>query len=182
MPATQRQILFIHQNFPGQYRHLAPALAAQAGHRVIAMRMGAGGRWNGVEVVGYEVKAPDTGPAHPWLIDLHPKLVRAEALARKAIELRSQGFTPDVIVAHPGWGETLLLHEVWPGVPIGLYCEFFYGAHGADVNFDNEFPPLSDPLANAGRLRVKNVNQLLAFEDARRGIAPTDWQIGRAHV
>ena len=169
-------ILFVHQNFPGQYRHLAPALAARPGYRVAALRLGDGGMWQGVDVIRYQVKAPDTITGHPWLADLHPKMVRAEAAARQALSLREQGFNPDVIIGHPGWGETLLLHEVWPGVPIGLYCEFFYGSHGADVNFDPEFPPTSDPLANAGRLLVKNVNQLLALEHASRGISPTQWQ------
>ena len=170
--------LFIHQNFPGQYRHLAPALAANPKHRVVAMRIGDNLRWQGVEVMGYPIKGENTANGHPWLIDLHPKLIRAEAVARKAIELRDSGFTPDVIIAHPGWGETLLLREVWPTVPIGLYCEFFYSANGADVGFDPEFPPTSDALSNAGRLRVKNVNQLLALEDASRGISPTRWQQG----
>ena len=168
-------ILFIHQNFPGQYRHLAPALAA-TGHRVVAMRVGENARWSGVQVVGYSVKAPEGGPGHPWLADLQPKLVRAEALARTAAELKAQGFEPDLIIGHPGWGETLLLREVWPRAPIGLYCEFYYSANGADVGFDPEFPPSADALSNAGRLRIKNLNQLLAFEDATRGISPTQWQ------
>jgi glycosyltransferase involved in cell wall biosynthesis len=99
-------------------------------------------------------------------------------LARKAIELREQGFTPDAIIGHPGWGETLLLKEVWPRSPIGLYCEFFYSSHGADVGFDPEFPTTLDPIANGGRLRVKNVNQLLALEDAACGVSPTRWQQG----
>ena len=170
--------LFIHQNFPGQYRHLAPALARSAGNQVVALRIGESLRWQGVDIVGYPVKAPAETAQHPWLSDLQPKLVRAEALARKAVELRDQGFTPDAIIGHPGWGETLLLKEVWPGAPIGLYCEFFYSSHGADVGFDPEFPTTLDPIANGGRLRVKNVNQLLALEDAACGISPTRWQQG----
>lgn len=30
------KILFVHQNFPGQFLHLAPALAAR-GHKVLAL-------------------------------------------------------------------------------------------------------------------------------------------------
>ena len=168
--------LFVHQNFPGQYRHLAPVLARDPSNRVLAIRIGESTRWQGVDVIGYQVKPPTEPTPHPWLADLQPKLVRAEALARKASELKQQGFRPDAIIAHPGWGETLLLKEIWPDVPIGLYCEFYYSSNGADVGFDPEFPPAADPLANGGRLRVKNVNQLLALEDAARGISPTQWQ------
>lgn len=98
-------ILFVHQNFPGQYRHLAPALAARPGYRVAALRLGDGGMWQGVDVIRYQVKTPDTITGHPWLADLHPKMVRAEAAARQALSLREQGFNPDVIIGHPGWGD-----------------------------------------------------------------------------
>ncbi|MBM3408758.1 MAG: glycosyltransferase [Betaproteobacteria bacterium] len=168
--------LFVHQNFPGQYRHLAPALARSKEHRVIGVRIGDDTSWQGISVRGYRVSPPGGGAGHPWLTDLQPKLIRAEAMARLALKLREENFVPDAIIAHPGWGETLLLPDVWPGVPIGLYCEFFYSSDGADVGFDPEFPPTSEPLANSGRLRLKNVNQLLAMEDATRGISPTQWQ------
>ena len=168
--------LFIHQNFPGQYRHLAPALARHPGNRVLAFRLGESLEGHEVKVIGYKVQPPSQAAGHPWLTDLQPKLVRAEALARAAVQLKDQGFTPDAIIAHPGWGETLLLPEVWPRTPIGLYSEFFYSADGADVGFDPEFLPQTDALSNAGRLRLKNLNQLLAFEDAAIGISPTRWQ------
>lgn len=168
--------LFIHQNFPGQYRHLAPALARQPGNRVLGIRIGESVRWQGIDVQGYTVQAPAETPPHPWLGDLHPKLVRAEAVARKAQALKDRGFMPDAIIAHPGWGETLLLKDIWPDTPLGLYCEFFYSSRGADVGFDPEFPATQDAIANGGRLRVKNVNQLLSLEDASRGISPTEWQ------
>lgn len=128
--------LFIHQNFPGQYRHLAPALARHPGNRVLAFRLGESLEGHEVKVIGYKVQPPSQAAGHPWLTDLQPKLVRAEALARAAVQLKDQGFTPDAIIAHPGWGETLLLPEVWPRTPIGLYSEFFYSADGADVGFD----------------------------------------------
>ncbi len=172
----QMKFLFIHQNFPGQYRHLAPALAKRKGNTVVAFRMGDSTKVPGIEVIGYHVKPPGSSAGHAWLADLQPKLVRAEALARAAKSLKEQGFTPDAIIAHPGWGETLLIPEIWPKTPIGLYSEFFYSAHGADVGFDPEFPTQGDSLHNAGRLRLKNLNQLLAFEDAALGISPTHWQ------
>ena len=173
---SKMNFLFIHQNFPGQYRHLAPALARRAGNTVVAFRMGESAQAAGVKIIGYQVKPPGSTAGHAWLTDLQPKLVRAEALARAAASLKNQGFTPDAIIAHPGWGETLLVAEIWPRTPIGLYSEFFYSANGADVGFDPEFPPQGDALQNAGRLRLKNLNQLLAFEDAALGISPTHWQ------
>jgi len=171
-------ILFVHQNFPGQYRHLAPALAAQSGHRVRALRIGdTGQRWHGVEISSYAIRPESVSTGgHPWLQDMQTKLVRAEAAGEAAMRIRGEGFNPDVIIAHPGWGETLLLQEVWPKARIGLFCEFYYRADGADVGFDPEFPRPTDELTDAGRLKAKNLNHLLSFEDAVGGISPTHWQ------
>ena len=81
---------------------------------------------------------------------------------------------PDVIVAHHGWGESLFLKEVWPKAKLGIYCEFFYHPHGADVGFDPEFPATDE--GEVCRLRLKNLNNLLHFEVADAGISPTHWQ------
>ena len=47
-------ILFIHQNFPGQFKHLAPALV-KAGHTVTALILAKteAKQWNGVKLVSY---------------------------------------------------------------------------------------------------------------------------------
>jgi glycosyltransferase involved in cell wall biosynthesis len=169
-------LLFIHQNFPGQFKHLAPALAAQ-GHRVVAMSMQTKQpvRWQGVEVLPYSVSRGTTAGVHPWVSDFETKTIRAEACFRAALELKRQGFTPDAIVAHPGWGESLFLKEVWPRSRLGIYCEFFYRTQGADTGFDPEFP-IRDPEGDACRLQLKNLNNLLHFQVADAGISPTQWQ------
>ena len=171
------KILFVHQNFPGQYKHLAPALAAEPGNTVVALHLGRDTRWGAIRVAGYQVAPqPAVRGVHPWLRDLNVKMLRAEAAGRRAIELREAGFTPDVILAHPGWGEALLLKEVWPRARLALFCEFYYHAEGGDVGFDPEFPSTPDSFASAARIKFKNANQLLSFEDACRGLSPTQWQ------
>ncbi|MEY5098216.1 MAG: hypothetical protein RJA36_935 [Pseudomonadota bacterium] len=169
-------ILFVHQNFPGQFKHLAPALARQ-GHRVVAltMRQVEPGAWQGVQLLPYAAARGSTPGIHPWVQDFETKAIRGEACLRAALGLRQEGFEPDVIVAHPGWGESLFLKEVWPRARLGLYCEFFYRQHGADTGFDPEFPVV-DALADACRLRLKNLNSLLHFEQADAGLSPTEWQ------
>ena len=118
-------ILFVHQNFPAQFKHLAPALAGR-GHQVTAlhMRKMEETEWNGVRLVPYRSVRGSTKGVHPWAIDFETKLIRAEACFRRALELRKAGFTPDVILAHHGWGESLFLKEVWPDAKLGIYCEF----------------------------------------------------------
>ena len=168
-------ILIIHQNFPGQFRRLAPALAGQ-GHRVVALPLkpGAPEVWQGVQVLPYQAARGSTPNIHPWMIDFETKTIRAEACFRAALRLRQQGFVPDVILAHPGWGESLFLKEVWPKARLGIYCEFYYNQHGADVGFDPEFAQTDE--AEACRLRLKNLNNLLHFDVADAGLSPTRWQ------
>jgi glycosyltransferase involved in cell wall biosynthesis len=169
------KVLFIHQNFPGQFKFLAPALA-QAGHDVSAMIMQKvdAPYWQGVRLVPYGVDRGSTAGIHPWLVDFETKTVRGEACFRAALRLRETGFVPDVIVAHPGWGESLFLKHVWPEAKLGVYCEFFYRSEGADVGFDPEFP--AHDAGEVCRLQLKNLNNFLHFEVADAGISPTKWQ------
>ena len=168
-------ILFIHQNFPGQFKHLAPALVI-AGHDVIALILAKteATQWKGVKLIPYSLSRGNAKEAHPWTIDFESKVIRGEACLKAALALKDQGYTPKVIVAHPGWGESLFLKEVWPEAKLKLYCEFFYHARGADVGFDPEYSS-SDP-ADAGRVTLKNANMLLQFQQADAGISPTHWQ------
>ena len=169
------KILFIHQNFPGQFKFLAPALVQQ-GHTVVAMTMQKteANAWDGVRLYHYATKRGTTPNAHPWVTDFETKTIRAEACFRAALKLKAEGFTPDVIVAHHGWGESLFLKDVWPQAKLAIYCEFFYHPHGADVGFDSEFP--ANDEGDVCRLRLKNLNNLLHFEVADAGISPTHWQ------
>jgi glycosyltransferase involved in cell wall biosynthesis len=170
------KILFIHQNFPGQFKHLAPALVAQ-GHEVVALTLRASkvANWAGVRVLPYKLARKSGQAVHPWLVDLDTKLTRGEACFHAATKLRDSGFMPDVIIAHPGWGEALFLKDVWPEARIGLYCELYHRPDYPHTGFDSEFPsanPATEPL----RLRMKNLNNHLSFAIGDAGLSPTRFQ------
>src|SRR5687767_15996421 len=93
--------------------------------------------------------------------------------AAGAAQLRREGFRPDVIFAHIGWGEALFLKDVFPEARHLLYCEFFYRARGADLGFDPEFPATPKKVL---RLRVMNAPLLMSLEASDGGLAPTQWQ------
>jgi glycosyltransferase involved in cell wall biosynthesis len=169
------KILFIHQNFPGQFKFLAPALVQQ-GHTVVAMTMQKteAKEWQGVKLVPYNASRGSTPKVHPWISDFETKTIRAEACFRAALRMKSEGLNPDVIVSHHGWGESLFLKDVWPQAKLAIYCEFYYHPQDADVGFDPEFPVKDE--GDVCRLRLKNLNNLLHFEVADAGISPTHWQ------
>lgn len=170
------RILIIHQNFPGQYKHLAPALV-EAGHQVVSLtsKVDKPTRWKGVSLVPYKTKRGTSQTVHPWLADLETKVIRAEACYWQARALAKQGFTPDVILAHHGWGEPMFLKDVWPNARMGLYCELYHLADANTVAFDPEFP-VKDMEANALRLRLRNLNNALHFDVGDAGISPTTFQ------
>lgn len=169
------RVLFIHQNFPAQFKHLAPALAKDPNNQVVAMTMRPNQpkTWQGVQMVSYGAKRSSTPNIHPWIVDIESKVIRGEAAFYAALALKKSGFIPDVIIAHCGWGESLFVKDVWPNAKLAIYSEFYYHAKGADVGFDPEFP---SSLIEDCRIRVKNTNNLLHFEVADAGISPTYWQ------
>ena len=177
---AQRRILFVHQNYPGQFRHLAPALA-QRGWQVRALRQGAGSgqqplpqQLQGVALHGWQAQRGTTPAAHPWVHDSETKLIRAEAAAIACEAMARQGWRPELIVGHPGWGELLFLQHIWPDVPQLHFLEFHYAACGLDVGFDPEFP--AGGWRDAARVTAKAGPNLLNLEAMTAGMSPTRFQ------
>ena len=165
-------VAFVHQNFPGQFKHLAPHLAG-AGHTVCALGIDGPGL-PGIDLRRYKPARATSRHSHPWAQEFETKVIRGEACASAALALKNEGFTPDLIVANPGWGESLFLKDVWPQAKMLALLEFFYAAHGLDFDFDPEFYK-PDPGRDA-KLRVKNAHLLLALADMDCGLSPTEFQ------
>ena len=168
--------LFIHQNFPGQYRHLAPALAAR-GDQVLALGAPQARGLDTVPLRRYPLPK-EVPPCHPWAADFQTKCVRAQAVARLAAQCRDEGFLPDLVIGHPGWGELLAIKDVFPSVPVLHQLEWVYPLSGGDSTFDPEFPLGGGEALSLVRLR--RAHQLLAFHDLDHAWAPTHWQAASA--
>ena len=178
-----RNFLFVHQNFPGQYSHIAPALLRQ-GHRCLAIAGPQARGLAGVELSRVHV-AGTAAPLglHPWAQDFHVKCLRADAVAQQAFTLSQQGLKPDLIIGHPGWGELLAIIDVFPDVPVLHLLEFVYQLTGADAGFDPEFADSVPPFqawSSASRIRLRRAPQLLALHDLDHAMAPTHWQASTA--
>jgi len=167
-------VLFVHNNFPGQYVHIARALARDPQVQVAAIGSSTSQVVEGVKLLRYGLGNVDVSATHPFARRFDLECHRAEQVLYALSSLASTGFAPDVIMAHPGWGETLPLRTIFPDARILLYCEFFYGMHGRDVGFDAEFPETGADGHVA--LHLKNASSLLALADCNVGISPTEWQ------
>lgn len=169
------RILFVHQNFPGQFKHLAPALQAR-GHQVVALTAEKNQQTTPMRTYRYPMPDAPPDPTQSRLGTTYTAMTdRAHRVARAAVQLRDKvGFVPDVIFGHSGWGETLFLREVWPHARLLVYAEFFYASQGLDVGFDPEF---SDPDLGAQISVVARQSHLaLAMVQADGALSPTEWQ------
>jgi glycosyltransferase involved in cell wall biosynthesis len=176
--STRSNYLFIHQNFPGQFKHLAPALAAQ-GHEVVGVGMNEPTiPQPGVRYFRHDVAAQPHGPRPPTqLKDLYGKVLRGESAAARLEWLKEQGFSPDVIFVHPGWGEALYVRDIFPKARLLIYAEYFYQGEGGDAFFDPEFSKPS--TAALQRLRLRNTHLLHAMSVADGALSPTTFQRDR---
>lgn len=170
--------LFVHQNFPGQYIHLLRSLLAdnekQPGtHEIVFMTEPNQNYLEGVRKVTYSRPPPPPQARSGAGREFEIATLRAIACYRGACQIRALGFKPDIIIGHHGWGEMLDLCDVFPGVPILGYFEFYYRIHGSDVNFDPEFP-LNEQFF--GGVRSKNTINHLAIALEQWGQTPTHWQ------
>jgi glycosyltransferase involved in cell wall biosynthesis len=171
------RVLFVHQNFPGQYRHIAPALALRSDTQVIAMGENPGDALPGVQHVRY--KAPPAGhkEVHRYVRRFESAVYRGQYVARACLSLKEKGFTPDIICCHPGWGEALYLKDVYPDAKTLYYFEFYYRSTGADVGFEPAGQPVH--IDDACRVRTLNATHLLSLDSADWGQTPTRWQASR---
>ncbi len=171
----RRRILIIHQNFPGQFRHIALHLQ-QSGAEVIGLgRETAPGLAN-FKWFRYTLHRQVKADTHPYLRQMDAAVLHGQAVVRALGELKRKGFEPDTILAHPGWGETLYAKDVFPQARLIHFCEWYYSSRGADSGFDPEFP---DTLDDTLRIRTWNALHLLNLENCDAAIAPTHWQKSR---
>lgn len=169
-------VLFVHQNFPGQYRHVATALADDPANTVLAIGEGANlGRLSHPRVreIGYKAPEPAGPHTHHYLRSFEAAVRRGQQVVRVAQQVQQSGFVPDIICCHPAWGEGLYLRDVWPNAVHLYFFEFFYHTEGHDTGFDPEFPLRLDGVF---KTRTRNAVHLLSLNAADWGTSPTHWQ------
>ena len=167
------RVLFLHQNFPGQFPHIAKHLMADPNNEVIAICQKQARRLAGIKCIIYKPARSVTKGIHHYLSGAEAAILNGQATMLIMLDLKRRGFVPDVIIGHAGWGETLYCKDVFPTSKLINYFEFFYHATGADTDFDPEYPNTADDVL---RIRTKNIINLLSLDNCDAGISPTAWQ------
>ena len=169
----QRTYIFIHQNMPAQFFHMVQYLRDE-GHRIYFITRNKPNQLANVTKVLYDVSREASEKTHHYLTAAENGILHAQAVFRSLENLKRNGVQPDIIVGHAGWGETLLVKDAFPDVPLLSYFEFYYRAHGQDLNFDPEHPSSIDAIISTA---FKNTTCLHAFNACDWGITPTQWQL-----
>lgn len=167
------RFLFLHPNFPAQFRHLAVALAKNPQHQVVFGTKRREGQLPGVYKAIYNPSREANPQTHHYVRTLENAVLQGQAVYRLAMQLKEQGFIPDIVYGHSGWGPTLLIKDVFPKTKLLCYFEWFYQAYGSDADFDPSDPLTADDVA---RIRLKNAPILVDLYSCDRGLSPTSWQ------
>lgn len=174
------KFLFIHQNYPGQFKHLVNAISEMRSHQVVAIvenkniDVAKASLPPSVVLLSYPSPKSVSKEGHPYLYNYEAAIKRGQQVAKLSLELKEKGYVPDVICVHTGWGEALFLKEIFPDAKIIGYFEFFYRAEGADVGFDMEF--YQHTLDDIFKIKIRNSHHLLSYECCDLGVTPTTWQ------
>ena len=163
------RLLLVHQNFPGQFRQLAPHLESR-GHELVAICS----HQRPVALKGRVLRygEPEKLAGVPLGTQLwHDGQQRSMAVAKLAQALAAEGWKPDRILGHSGWGETMGLSAIWPDVPQILWPELWvrpeHGGYGVDPLKPNV--TLESQLDQLGR----NAMTRAALADASAWVMPT---------
>ncbi len=167
-------ILFIHQNFPAQYQHIVRRLAEDPQNQVYFLTQENHNEMEGIRKLVYVPALSTVSTCHPYTTSFDTAVRTGAAVLEACRSLLDEGFKPDLIVGHCGWGETLFVKEAFPDVPLLSYFEFFYHPEGADVGFDPEFTPSS--VDDRSRLQIRNAVTRLSFAESDWGHTATQWQ------
>ena len=175
----KEQILFIHQNFPGQFRSLAPALIKE-GYEVHAL-----GEETNIKQVDdypnlklhyYKLTRGSTNGIEDLAVEFEAKMLRAKFVAEKCEELKNQGLKPSLIIAHPQWGESFFLKDVWSDTKILSYFELHWLINDSDIDFDDEFYDEKYYKFTVRKIRARNVFNYEIFNHSDKLISPTEFQ------
>lgn len=165
--------VFIHGNYPAQFRSLATLLAHDNRHRVVFIT-GIDARIepqiNNLEVHKYELHREVSNDTHHYLSKTEEAVLTGQAVIKKLSELLGNGLRPDVIITHSGNGIGLFIKELVPwAVHVG-YFEWYFQVGTVkhlvkDLSFDKKL-----------ECSMRNLTILQELEKCDIGIVPTKWQ------
>lgn len=170
------KILFLHSNFPAQFRHLAISMARDPNNQIVFGTMRKEGQIQGVKKFIYAPSRKANKETHHYVRTLEDAVLQGQAVYRVLDKMKKDGFIPDIVYGHSGWGAPMFVKDIFPQARLLGYFEWFYNAEGADVGFDPSEPLTPDDKL---RIRIKNAPILTDLYSCDAGMCPTSWQMNQ---
>lgn len=166
-------ILFLHRDFPGQFKHIAAELAKDSKNRVVFITE----NLNNIEIPDVEKLAytmtqrvPDD--CHPYMKNYLEAVMHGQAALSLAINLKQRGFEPDIVYGFSGWGNSMFMKDAFPNVPFLSYYEWYYNSDSEDISYSGIKLAETDKES----IRCKNAKLLIDLYSSDAGLSPTEWQ------
>ncbi len=168
------RILITHNNFPAQFRHIAEYLGRTPGNQVVFATKNLREEWviPGVNKVLFKPDGEPPKDAYPLARNFEDGIRHGMGMLRLCKGLKQQGFIPDVILGHSGWGQTMFMRDIFPDTPFIGYFEWFYSATSPETTFDKR----TRNAPELAQLRLRNSSILHDLTTCRVGVTPTGWQ------
>ena len=164
------KILLVHQTFLDNSHDLGPALCDR-GHELKAIGSSQRPTDPRIEVLHYEHNLGERSGIHPQSLEVDEWISRSEKVANLAMTLKQKGWAPDVMLAHPGWGEALLLRQIFPSTPLVIWPELWLRPEHMGID------PSIMTVGQMQYLRIKDWLIDGAMADSSIAILPTQYQV-----
>ncbi|HEY0009788.1 MAG TPA: glycosyltransferase [Tepidisphaeraceae bacterium] len=171
-------VLYVHQNFPAQFGHIAGHLVRSLGWQCTFVSETAPGRVEGIEKIQYKLAGGATKHNHFCSRTFENTVWHSHAVYEAL--MKRPDIRPDLIVGHSGFGSTLFLRELYPDTPVVNFFEYYYRSHDPDSDMDfRRDLNWQVPEIKYLRSRCRNAMILLDLQNCQVGYTPTRFQKSR---
>ncbi len=166
------RILFLHDNFPAQFGVFGQYLAKNDWEVWFGtQRKGASSKE--LKVFNYAPHREVSEKVHPYTGGFEKAVLNGQAVARAGLQLKAKGLSPDIVMAHSGWGPGLFVKDIWPDAKYVGYFEWYYASDAPDMAFlGGKDRGMDDAL----RTRIRNSAIQLDLTSCDLALCPTNFQ------
>ena len=122
-------IVFIHGNYPAQFRHLATALGSEGKHRVFYITAREDAEMAPIKGVTLRIIKSHRAPSHEthhYVTATEEAVIKGQSVIREINTMIGEGINPRIVISHGGMGLGLYIKDMIPEVlHIGLFEWYF---------------------------------------------------------
>ncbi len=172
-----RNILFLHPNFPAQFRQPCIALSTKKNYDIRFLCQTHYGR----HIPGIKKLVLKGSSSHERTLEAskaeHDRsLYRAKSYRDAFVSLKNQGWNPDVVISHCGWGCGIYVKDVWPNCRFITYLEWWFNPTSELHKRFRLSPYFKLNESSIEKLTIRNLPSCYEMTNSDNIVSPTFWQ------